>query len=266
MTARKRAGRATREGLVLTKITEDGKTGAIVELNSETDFVSKMDSFKEITESIVSYLANTKETPADVAALLEAKCPKCGETFGEVINRAVGTTGEVIRLRRFKVVKAGPQGLVNDYIHAGGRLGVLVELDVEKPGPDANSLARDLAMHVAAVNPLAIKVEHLSDDFLAKEKAVHEAISKQELENKAKKNPKKVPMDIGTLLDKMVDGKMRKTFTELVLLEQAFVKDDTKNVASIIKEASKNLGQIEVVSFARFKLGEEIEGESAAEE
>ena len=98
-----------------------------------------------------------------MAALLEAKCPVCGRPFGEIINQAIGTTGEAIRLRRFKVIKAGPRGLVCDYIHAGGRMGVLLELDAEKPGEEARTLARDLAMHVAAVNPLAIKVEHLPE-------------------------------------------------------------------------------------------------------
>ncbi|MDR0622228.1 MAG: translation elongation factor Ts [Deltaproteobacteria bacterium] len=266
MTARKRAGRATREGLVLTKITGDGKVGAVVELNSETDFVSKMDSFREITESLVDYLATAPQAPENVEALLKAKCPKCGEEFGEVINRAVGTTGEVIRLRRFKVIKAGPNGLVHGYVHAGGRLGVLVELEVEKPGPAADDLAHNLAMHVAAINPMAIKIEHLPEDFVAKERAVHEAKSKEELEAKAQKSPGKAPKNIEGLLANMVNGKMKKSFTELVLLEQAYVKDPAKTVAALISEAGKELGKIEVLSFARFQLGEEIEGENASEE
>jgi elongation factor Ts len=266
MTARKRAGRATREGLVLTKVTGDSKIGAVVELNSETDFVSKMDSFKDITESLVGYLAAAPKAPESVAELLEAKCPTCGEKFGEVINRAVGTTGEVIRLRRFKVIKAGPNGLVHGYVHAGGRLGVLIELDVENPGPEVEELAHNLAMHVAAINPMAIKVEHLSEDFLAKERAVHVAKSKEEIEARAKKNPKKAPTNIEGLLTQMVDGKMKKSFAELVLLEQAYVKDPAKTVTALIKEASKDLGQIEIVSFVRFQLGEEIEGENAPEE
>jgi elongation factor Ts len=266
MTARKRAGRATREGLVLTRITDDGKTGAVVELNSETDFVAKMDSFREITESLAAYLASAAEAPADVPALLEAKCPKCGETFGEVINRAVGTTGEVIRLRRFKVVKAGPNGLVHGYVHAGGRLGVLIELEAEKPGPGVDELAHNLAMHVAAINPMAIKVEHLPEDFLAKERAVHEAKSREELEAKAKKSPGKGQPNIEALLPKMVDGKMKKSFSELVLMEQAYVKEPGMTVDALVKGASADLGKIEIASFTRFQLGEEIEGENASEE
>ncbi|MDR3135155.1 MAG: translation elongation factor Ts [Deltaproteobacteria bacterium] len=265
MTARKRAGRATREGLVLAKVSEDGKTGAVIELNSETDFVSKMDSFKEIAESLVGYLATSPDTPPDLQALLDTTCPACGQAFGDVINKAVGTTGEVIRLRRFKVVKASPNGLVHAYIHAGGRLGVLIELEVEKPGPAADELAHNLAMHVAAINPMAIKIEHLSEDFIAKERAVHEAKSKEELEEKAKKKPGKTPAD-PSILDKMIDGKMRKSFNELVLLEQAYVRDPAKTVTALLKEASGELGKIEIVSFARFQLGEEIEGESAAGE
>lgn len=267
MTARKRAGRATKEGLVLTSVTADAKKGAVVELNSETDFVSKMDSFREIADSLVGYLAQSAEAPADVEALLAAKCPKCGETYGEVINRAVGTTGEVIRLRRFKVVKAGPQGLVHGYVHGGGRLGVLVELDVEKPGPAADELAHNLAMHVAASNPMAIRVEDLSEEYLSRERAVHQAKAREEQEEKARKNPKqKAPADLEGLLSKMVEGKMRKTFTELVLLEQPYVKDPAKNVATLVKEAARELGQVGIVSFVRFQLGEEIEGEAKAEE
>jgi elongation factor Ts len=265
MTARKRASRATREGLVLTKVTQDSKIGAVVELNSETDFVSKMDSFKDITQSLVGYLASAPQAPESVAELLEAKCPTCGEKFEEVINRAVGTTGEVIRLRRFKVIKAGPNGLVHGYVHAGGRLGVLIELEVEKLGPEAEALAHDLAMHIAASNPMCVKVEHLPEDFLTKEKAFHEAKSREELEEKIKKNPK-MPTNIEDVLVKIVDGKMKKSFTELVLLEQSYVKDPAKTVTALIKEASKELGQIDIVSFVRFQLGEEIEGENASEE
>jgi elongation factor Ts len=268
MTARKRASRATKQGLIQTQVTPDAKIGAIVELNSETDFVAKMDSFKEIAQSIVSYLAaaasNPANVPADVPALLEAKCPTCGEAFGEVINRAVGTTGEAIRLRRFKVIQAGPNSLVHGYIHAGGLLAVLIEIEVEKPGPAAEELAHDLAMHVAAMNPMAIKVEQVSQDFWDKERAVHEAKSKDEIEKKNKNNLSKIG-DLKTMLERMVEGKMKKTYTELVLLEQTFVKDPSKSVASLIKDASKKLGQIEIVSFARYQLGEELEGENEDE-
>ncbi|MDR0356582.1 MAG: translation elongation factor Ts [Deltaproteobacteria bacterium] len=263
MTARKRAGRATREGLALTKVSGDGKVGAVVELNSETDFVSKMDSFKDIAESIVAYLVETPQVPANLEALLQCKCPKCGETFGEVVNRAVGTTGENMRLRRFQVVKAGPKGLVHDYVHAGGKIGVLVELDVEKTGSETDDLAHNLAMHVAAANPMFLRNEDISKDFYDKEKAVQEGKAKEEIDERVKKGGKPIsPDQLPGMLAKMVEGKLKKSFAELVLLEQAYVKEPKKTIAAVLAEAKANLGEVKLVSFVRFQLGEEIPGEA----
>ncbi|MDR1165077.1 MAG: translation elongation factor Ts [Deltaproteobacteria bacterium] len=270
MTARKRADRATKEGLVLTAISADGRTGAVVELNSETDFVSKMESFREITESLAGFLATEPNTPADVDALLQCRCPKCGETFFEVVNRARGTTGENMRLRRFKVLRAaGPDGLVRGYVHSGGKIGVLVELKAGKIGPEVEELAHDLAMHVAASNPMALRVEHVSPDFVEKEKAVQQGKAQEELDEKAekaRKTGKPVPPPSPEMLAKIVEGKMRKVYTELVLHEQIFIKDQKMTVSGVIADACKKVGPVELLAFARFQLGEEVEGEKTEAE
>jgi elongation factor Ts len=263
MTARKRADRATKEGLVLTAISADGTQGAVVELNSETDFVSKMDSFREITESLASFLANAKEPPADLEGLLASKCPKCGETFAEIINRAVGTTGENMRLRRFRVVRTGPDGLVHGYIHAGGKIGVLVEMRAEdRKAAGLEELAHDMAMHVAASNPIALRIEDVPPAFLAKEKAVQEGKAREEMEAKAKTG-KKSPPNAEELLAKMVEGKMRKVFSELVMLEKEFIREQKKPVSAVLREASSRIGKVDLASFVRFQLGEEIEEQQA---
>ncbi|MDR1487440.1 MAG: translation elongation factor Ts, partial [Deltaproteobacteria bacterium] len=208
MTARKRAGRATREGLVLTAQSPDGKKAAIVELNTETDFVAKMDSFKNITESIADFLINCSSPPADVEACLAGVCPKCGKTFGEIIQSAVGTTGENMKLRRFKLIAAKDDGLVHAYVHAGGRLAVLVNLTVGKPGEEADLLAHNIAMHVAAANPAAVQIKDLPQAVVDKEKAIFEVKAEAEAEEKVQKARKNNVPENKLPKKDMIKGKM----------------------------------------------------------
>jgi elongation factor Ts len=259
VTARKRAGRATKEGLVLAAESPDGRRGALVELNSETDFVAKMDSFRELTQSVAKFLAESPAAPADPAALLALTLPERGQTIGELIQGAIGTTGENMALRRFAVFEAD---LVHAYIHMNGRLGVLVALNVEKPGPAAQELAHNLAMQIAAANPLAIRVEDVPEAVLAREKAVYQAKAEEEAEARIQKSKGK-PLDKNSLVAKIVEGQIKKFHGEAVLLEQAYVKEPGKTVTQIIKAAAGEAGQVGVAKFARFQLGEELEGESA---
>jgi elongation factor Ts len=259
VSARKRAGRATKEGLVLAAESPDGQRGALVELNTETDFVAKMDSFRELTLNLANYLVNEPNTPKDVAELLTRQCPKCGQAFGEVISATAGTTGENTKLRRF-VVFTAQTGLVHAYIHMNGRLGVLVNLKVAKTGPAALELAHNLALHIAAANPLAIDTQSVPSAVLEREKAVYQAKAEEEAEAKIQKNPGK-PLDKATLVGKIVEGQIKKFYAEAVLLEQPFVKEPAKTVAQILKAATGEVGQAEVAQFARFQLGEELEGE-----
>jgi elongation factor Ts len=246
MTARKRAGRATREGLVLTAISADGRRGAIVELNTETDFVAKMDSFRELTQDIASYLAETDSPPKDLPDLLSRRHPQKGRSIAELIAANAGTTGENTRLRRYSVVQAQEGGFVQDYIHAGGRLAVLVSLRAEQPGEKADELAHNVAMQVAAANPLSIKPEELPPALVEKEKAIYRAKAQES------GKPEKI-------WDNIIQGQLKKFYSEVALLEQPYVKEPAKTVAAVLKEAQ--VGQASVEAFARFQLGEEIEGE-----
>jgi elongation factor Ts len=258
VTARKRAGRATKEGLVLAAESPDGQKGALVELNSETDFVAKMDSFRELTQSVANFLLEAPETPSGVDDLLGRACPACGKPIGELIQGAAGTTGENVKLRRFAVFSAD-RGIVHSYIHMNGRLGVLISLKAEKPGPAATELAHNLAMQVAAANPLAINVGDVPPAVLERERAVYAAKAGEEAEAKAKNSKK--PLDKASLVAKIVEGQIKKFHSEAVLMEQPFVKEPAKTVAQVVKEAAAEVGRAEVAQFARFQLGEELEGE-----
>jgi elongation factor Ts len=261
VTARKRAGRATKEGLVLAAESQDGKIGALVELNCETDFVAKMDSFRDLTLNIANFLVEAKDVPSDVASLLTQKCPKCGKIIGDLIQDSVSQTGENTKLRRFVVFKA-EGGLVHSYIHMNGRLGVLVDLKAEKTGEKAVELAHNLAMQIAAANPIAVSPKDVPEAILARERAVYLAKADEEAEAKIQnqKNAKK-PLDKNFLVEKIVEGQIKKFFSEAALTEQAYVKEPAKTVAQILKAAAADVGQAEVVRFARFQLGEELEGE-----
>jgi elongation factor Ts len=209
-----------------------------------------MDSFKELTLNIAHYLVIADTTPKDVNELLERKCPECGKGIGELINAAVGTTGENMKLRRFVVFQPVEGAFVHTYIHAGGRMGVMIHLAVEKYGPEAEELAHNLAMHVAAANPLTIQIKELTPEILAKERAVYLA--------KIKESGKPE-----NLWEKIVDNQMKKFYTEVVLLEQPYVKEPAKNIEALLKSYGATTGKAEIKAFVRFQLGEEIEGEKA---
>ena len=255
-----RSSRATREGLILTAVASDQNRAAIVELNTETDFVAKMDSFKEIGQSLADYLLKSETVPADVDELHARICPIQKQSFKDVITGAIAKTGENMRLRRFAVVDAPKPGLVHGYVHPGSRLAVLVAIAAEKPGPEVDALAHNLAMHVAWSAPVALTADAIPPKILERERAVHVAKAEEEAEEKIKKAGAKAPPK-DTLVSKMVEGQMRKYKSEVVLLEQFFIKDNSKTIADVLKEASKALGRVEIASYARFQLGEEIPGE-----
>jgi elongation factor Ts len=255
-----RSSRATREGRVLAAVAPDGSKAALVELNTETDFVAKMDSFNEIAQSLADYLLSADDAPADVPALLERSCPRCGQKFKDVITEAIGKTGENMKLRRFAVISAPKPGLVHGYIHPGSRLAVVVALQAERPGPAVDELAHNLAMHVAWANPLALAPGDIPESVLEHERSVHRAKAAEDAEEKIAKAGAKAPPK-EQLIAKMVEGQMRKYLTEVVLLEQFYIKDGGKTVAAVVKESAKELGPVSIAGYTRFQLGEAIAGE-----
>ena len=248
MTARKRAGRATREGLVMAGVSADQKRGALFELNCETDFVAKNEAFQKLGDDILALLLSGPP-PADVPALLARTFPS-GGTLDEALKNLLGTTGENMNLRRFASREASDGSFLHTYIHGPGRLGVLVELAAEKTGPEAKELAHNLAMHIAAANPLARAVEEIPADLLEREKDIFRA----KLAESGKPE---------NMWEQIIAGQVKKFYSEVVLLEQAYVKDPAgkTTVASLLKSSSGACGHTEIRGYDRFQLGEELPGD-----
>ena len=254
--AAKKAGRTTSEGLV--GLAVEGRTGAVVEVNSETDFVARNEGFQELVRRIAR-LALT--AGSDLETLKKATLPETGRTVEEEIAQAIGVIGENMSLRRTAVVSVD-QGAIGSYLHGQlspglGRIGVLVGL---KGAGDAGRLAelgKQLSMHVAAANPQAVTVEALDPAVVEREKAIYagQARDSGKAENIALK---------------MAEGRLRKFFEESVLLEQVYVVDTEKRVKQVVEAATKELGSpVEVTAFVRMALGEGVEkptgGDFAAE-
>lgn len=228
MKAAKKAGRTAAEGIVLTKIAEDGKSAAMVEVNSETDFAAREDNFIAFSGKVLDKVFDSRE--ADVAVLMASG-------LEEDRLALVQKIGENISVRR-AVVLTEDGGTVGGYVHSNNKIAVLVSLN----GGDQD-LARDIAMHIAATNPLVVNPEDVPADVLAKESEIYTA--------QAAESGK--PADI---VEKMVSGRLRKYIEEISLTEQAFVKDPDIKVGKLAKQANAT-----IKSFVRFMVGEGIEKE-----
>ncbi len=243
--AAKKAGRTAAEGLV--GVAVEGNRGAVVEVNSETDFVAKNDQFQGFVRD-VSKLALI--TGSDVEALGNAAYPS-GGTVAEALTNNIATIGENQSLRRAAVLEVG-EGVIVSYVHNAaapnmGKIGVLVALESAAPADALNSLGKFLAMHIAAANPLALTAEGLDADLLARERAI--AVEKANESGKP-----------ANIVEKMVDGTMAKFAKENALLSQVYVIDGKTPVADVIAAAATEAGSpIAVKAFERFQLGEGIE-------
>ena len=224
--AAKKAGRTAADGVVAAKVAEDGSYGVLVEVNSETDFVARDDNFKAFVEKVVDKAF--AERQQDVAALMEGDLEAAREALVQKI-------GENIGVRRIQIVEAP---VVGSYVHSNSRIASLVALS----GAEVE-LARDVAMHVAAVNPQVNKPEDMPADVLEKEKEIIKA--QPDMEGK--------PAEI---VEKMMGGRIKKFLKENSLVEQPFVKNPDVTVAKLVKDAGAD-----VVTFIRFEVGEGIEKE-----
>ena len=228
MKAAKKACRTAADGVVVTRIADDGSYGVVVEVNSETDFVARDESFLAFVDSVVDAAFTAKQT--DVASLMAGELESRREALVQKI-------GENIGVRRIELVNAGA-GVVGSYVHGNKRIAVLVELK----GGDQD-LAKDVAMHVAAVNPQVVAPADMPEELLAKEKEIFTA--------QAQDSGK--PAEI---IEKMIGGRIKKFLAENSLVEQAFVKDPDVTVGKLVSSADA-----EVTSFVRFEVGEGIEVE-----
>lgn len=240
--ATKKAGRIAAEGIVVSMVDEAKKVGVVLEVNAETDFVAKNDSFVSFVNSVA--LTIIEENPADVEALLAKKCNGADVTVEEVLRDKILTIGENIKIRRFERM----EGDLISYVHGGGRIGVMVKFDTDVAGKDGfDDYSKDIAMQIAAAVPQFLNKDEVSDETIQKEK---EILLAQAL-NEGK------PANIA---EKMVAGKISKFYKEVCLVEQDFVKDTDKTIAKFTEEVAKELGgSIKITKFVRFEKGEGLE-------
>ena len=230
--AAKKSDRIAAEGLVAAYVSEDGKVGAVVEVNSETDFVAKNDEFKAFVADVAEQVA--KENPANVEDLLAEKSIREDKTVGEVLTDKIAKIGENMSIRRFARFESN--GLIEKYIHGDGKIGVLVELN----GGDSE-VAKDVCMQIAAAKPEFLNRESVPAERLEKEMEILKAQAMNEGKPEA-------------IAEKIVQGRVGKFYSEICLVEQEFVKNPDMKVSDLL--SSKGA---EAVRFARFEKGEGIE-------
>jgi len=240
--AAKKSGRIAAEGLIAAA--GEGKCGVIVEVNSETDFVAKNEGFQKFVAGVAA--AALKAAPADLEGLKAVSFPGTGRTIADEQTQQITVIGENISVRRFARFEV-PAGVVASYIHAGGKIGVLVELATAASSDRVTEVARQIAMHVAAANPQYLKREEVSAEVVEKEKEIMRA--------KAKESGKP-----DNIIEKILEGQVNKFFGEVCLLEQAYVIDPDLKVAKVVENLAKELGtEIKLTRYARFQLGEGLE-------
>ncbi|MCL2663916.1 MAG: translation elongation factor Ts [Oscillospiraceae bacterium] len=249
-TAQKKAGRIAAEGVAYAAVI-DG-IGVVVEVNAETDFVAKNEKFAVFVEGVAE--AVVKNNPVDIDALMASKYPNSDKTVAEEQQEMILVIGENISVRRFMRYS---EGINIPYIHAGGKIGVIINLDISDISDmDAvTELGKDLAMQIAAMRPLYLDSNSVDASEIEKEKEIQ--LNKAIEENKAKNLPDEKARQIA---ENMVKGRMNKFFEDICLLNQAFVKGDKITVGKHIEEMAKKLGgKIKINSFTRFEKGEGIE-------
>lgn len=243
--AAKKSGRIAAEGIVETYITEDKKSASIVEVNCETDFVSANEEFKSLVTNIAKQAATTKAENID--AFIDEKYIGNQEgTIKDAVTALVAKLGENMAARRFKQLSV-QNGIIESYIHGDGRIGVLVKLECEKESEILTEVAKDVAMQIAAVNPLFLDRTFADQETLNKEREIYRVQALNE------GKPEKI-------VDKMVDGRIQKYYKENCLIEQVWVRNSDYTIEKYLKEKSKEIGaEIKVTDFIRFEKGEGME-------
>ena len=234
--AAKKSGRVAAEGLVFAAVSADRKKGAILEFNSETDFVAKNDEFKNFGEKLVQLSLEHDLTSEDELKAFELEGKKVEDNLTELIAKI----GENMNIRRLKLVST--DGFIETYIHLGGKIGVLLNVSGEAT-PENVEKAKGVAMHVAAMDPKYLNSDQVTADDLEREKE----IARHQLQQEGKPE---------NIIEKILDGKMRKFYEENCLVNQKYVRDDSVTIEKFIAPSS-------IISFDRFKVGEGIEKEES---
>lgn len=241
--AAKKAGRVAAEGIVKTFISEDMKKGAMVEVNCETDFVADNAEFIEFAGKVAEMAANNDVSTVEKLVALKYNDDK---TVQEVLTELIAKIGENMTVRRFEKV-AVENGVVQSYIHGGGRIGVLVQLACDSNSSELTQVAKDVCMQIAAANPLFLSENEVDSKALETEKEIYRAQALNE------GKPEKI-------VEKMVEGRIKKYYKEVCLLNQPWVKDADKSISKYLEEKSKEVGSpITVQKYFRFERGEGIE-------
>ena len=244
--ASKKAGRVAADGLVGAAVA--GNRGVVVEINAETDFVARNDKFQDFVAKASEIALKTGD---DVEALKAAPFPGEGKSVSEYLTALVATIGENIQVRRAKTLSV-PQGVVASYVHGAiapgrGKIGVLVALESSGDTAKLQELGKQIAMHVAAANPQSVSVDTLDPAAVAREREI--------LKEQARSSGK-----AEAIIDKMVEGRLKKFYEDTVLLDQIFVIDGESRVSKVIEDAAKKIGApIKVAGFVRYALGEGIQ-------
>ena len=243
--AEKKAGRIAAEGIVKA-VVKDDKVAAIVEVNSETDFVAKNEEFQGFVDAVVNQVADSDAADMD-AFMAEAWAADTTKTVKDALVEKVAVIGENLNIRRFE--KIVTDGCVVDYIHGGGRIGVLIEAEADVVNDEIKKCLKNVAMQVAAMSPKYTSRAEVSQEYMDHEKEILLAAAKKE-------NPEK-PENI---IEKMIIGRLNKELKEICLLDQAYVQDSDLTVAKYVdKVAKENNANVTVKKFVRFETGEGLE-------
>ncbi len=243
--AEKKANRIAAEGLVKA-VVKDDKTAAIVEVNSETDFVAKNEEFQKFVEGVANQALASNAADMD-AFMAEAWNEDTSKTVADALTEKVAVIGEKLSIRRFEKIET--EGCVVSYIHGGGRIGVLVQADTDVVNDEIKTCLRNVAMQVAAMYPKYVSRDEVSQEYLDHEKEILLAQAKQENPNKP-----------DNIIEKMIIGRLNKELKEVCLLDQAYVQDSDLTVAQYVEKVGKeNNANLSVKKFVRFETGEGIE-------
>jgi elongation factor Ts len=249
--AEKRADRAASEGAIVALVSDDAKTAALVEVNSETDFVARNEEFQALAKAVASQLFGDASFDGVVTVAQEGELMKqpwhkdAGKTVGDAVKEASGKTGENVVVRRYARFKT--DGVIGSYVHHNGRVAVIVDV-VGGTGDAVKALARSIAEHVAAgvpKVPLGVNRDEIKTDIIDRERRIYEEQARIAGKPEA-------------MIGKIVDGQINKFYAENTLLDQPWVRDDSKTIRQLVTEASKESGStLTVRRFARFQMGEE---------
>lgn len=258
--AQKKAGRIAAEGIVATKLTPCGKKGVIVEVNAETDFVAKNEKFTSYVAEIADQALNSPA--ANIDEFFEEKWALDETlTVAQKLSSMISIIGENMKIRRYEIVKS-EEGFVQSYIHAGGKIGVLIGIESDVVNDDIKDMAKNVCMQIAALRPMYISDADVEDDYIAKEKEILMA----QIQNDPKESSKPAKV-----IEGMIQGRIKKELKEICLLDQTYVKaeDGKQSVKDYIASVAKaNGAKITVKSFVRYETGEGLEkkNENFAEE